>query len=100
MINPFGFDDNVNFGDSVQATCHVAKGDLKALKIKWKFNDRPLFAHLNILTSKLGDRSSFLTIPSVTADNSGSYTCVATNEAGQYNHTARLNVLGTLIQAN
>lgn len=84
----------MNFGDSVQLTCHVAKGDLP-LKIKWLFNQKPLFAHLNILTSKLGDRSSFLTVPAVTDENSGNYTCVAINEAGQYNHTARLNVLGT-----
>lgn len=84
----------MNFGDSVQLTCHVAKGNLP-LKITWKFNDKPLFAHLNILTSKLGDRTSFLTIPSVTAENSGNYTCDAWNEAGQHNYTARLNVLGT-----
>lgn len=94
-INPFEFDGNVNFGDSVQLTCHVGKGDLP-LKIKWFFNEKPLFAHLNILTSKLGDRSSFLTIPSVTADNSGSYTCSASNSGGQSNHTTILNVLGML----
>lgn len=92
-INPFSFDGNVNFGDSVQLTCHVAKGDLP-LKIKWLFNQNPLFAHLNILTSKLGDRSSFLTIPSVTAENSGNYTCSAWNDAGEYNFTAKLNVEG------
>lgn len=87
------FDESVNFGDSVQLTCHVAKGDLP-LKIKWLFNQKPLFAHLNILTSKLGDRSSFLTIPSVTAENSGNYTCAAWNAAGEHNFTAKLNVEG------
>lgn len=92
-INPFAFDGNVNFGDSVQLTCHVAKGNLP-LKITWLFNGNPLFAHLNVLTSKLGDRTSFLTVPSVTAENSGDYTCVSWNEAGQYNFTAKLNVLG------
>lgn len=88
----------MNFGDSVQLTCHVAKGDLP-LKIKWLFNGKPLFAHLNILTSKLGDRSSFLTIPSVTAENSGGYTCDSWNDAGQYNYTATLNVLGIQINS-
>lgn len=71
----------------------MAKGDLP-LKIKWIFNQKPIFSHLNIVTSKLGDRSSFLTIPSVTADNSGNYTCMASNEAGQYNYTAKLYVQG------
>lgn len=92
-INPFSFDGNVNFGDSVQLTCHVAKGDLP-LEIHWLFNGNPLFAHLNVLTSKLGDRSSFLIVPSVTADNGGRYTCAAKNAAGNHNYTAKLNVLG------
>lgn len=97
-INPLSFDGDANFGDSVQLTCHVSKGDLP-LKIKWLFKEQPLFAHLGILTSKFGDRSSFLTVPSVTADNSGNYTCVASNEAGQTNYTARLNVHGRNISA-
>lgn len=92
-INPFTFDGEANSGDSVQLTCHVAKGDLP-LQIKWLFKDQPIFAHLGIITSKFGDRSSFLTVPSVTADNSGNYTCVATNNAGQFNYTAQLYVYG------
>lgn len=94
-INPFTFDGEANSGDSVQLTCHVAKGDLP-LQIKWLFKDQPIFAHLGIITSKFGDRSSFLTVPSVTADNSGNYTCVATNTAGQFNYTAQLYVYGTV----
>lgn len=92
-INPFQFDGSVNFGDSVQLTCHVAKGDLP-LTIKWLFNDKPIFAHLGITTSKLGDRSSFLMVPSVTAENSGNYTCVAANSAANHSYTATLNVQG------
>lgn len=83
----------MNFGDSVQLTCHVAKGDIP-LSIRWLFNGKPIFSHLNVLTSKLGDRSSFLTVPSVTAQHSGDWQCVSRNEAGQYNYTAKLNVLG------
>lgn len=92
-INPFSFDGDANFGDSVQLTCHVAKGDLP-LKIRWLFKNQPIFAHLGILTSKFGDRSSFLTVPSVTAENSGNYTCIASNDGGSYNYTAQLNVYG------
>lgn len=95
-INPFSFDGNVNSGDSVQLICHVAKGDLP-LKIKWLFNNNPIFAHLNVVTSKLNDRSSFLTIPAVSYENSGNYTCVSWNEAGHSNYTAKLNVLGTIL---
>lgn len=92
-INPFSFEGSANYGESVQLTCHVAKGDLP-LKIKWLFNDKPIFSHLHVLTSKFGDRSSFLTVPAVTADNGGNYTCTASNDAGHSNHTATLNVLG------
>lgn len=73
--------------------CHVNKGDLP-LTIKWEFNSRPIFSHLGIITSKMGDRTSFLSISSVKADNIGNYTCVAENRAGQHNHTAVLNVHG------
>lgn len=93
-ITPFFFESDVNHGDSVQVSCHVTKGDLP-LKIKWLFNNKPIFAHLNIVTSKFGDRSSLLTVPAVTADNDGNYTCVASNDAGHSNYTAVLNVLGT-----
>lgn len=78
----------------MQVSCHVPKGDLP-LKIKWFFNNKPIFSHLNILTSKFGDRSSFLTVAAVTADNGGNYTCAASNDAGHYHYTAALNVLGT-----
>lgn len=92
-INPFTFDGDANFGDSVQLACFVAKGDLP-IKISWLFNSQPIFAHLGILTSKMGDRSSFLTVSSVTADNRGNYTCVATNAAGSFNQSAVLHVHG------
>lgn len=92
-INPFSFDEEANFGDSVQLTCHVAKGDLP-LKINWMFNGKPIFAHLAIVTTKVGDRLNLLTVPSVTGDNGGEYTCVATNLAGQSNHSTTLYVNG------
>ncbi len=94
-INPFAFDGDANFGDSVQLTCHVAKGDLPN-KITWLFNSQPIFAHSGIVTTKIGDRSSFLTVPSVTADNRGNYTCVCTNAAGAFNQTAVLYVHGSI----
>lgn len=95
FINPFSFDGDANFGDSVQLSCHVAKGDLP-LKITWLFNDKPIFGHSGILTSKFGDRSNFLTIPSVTGDNGGSYTCIADNAAGNLNFSTILNVNGNI----
>lgn len=95
-IHGFSFDGESNEADSVQVTCHVAKGDLP-LKIRWTHNGLPLFSHLGVLTSKIGDRISLLTINSVKAVNSGNYTCIATNAAGHSSITAELFVNGTTI---
>lgn len=93
-IHPFAFDEEANSGDSVQLTCHASKGDLP-LSIKWLFNHQPMFSHLSVLTNKIGDRISLLTIPSVQAKNSGEYTCVAENAGGKANYSTRLNVNGS-----
>lgn len=92
-INPFSFEEDANFGDSVQLSCYVSKGDLP-LRLSWLFNGKPIFAHLGILTSKFGERSNMLNVPSLTGDNGGVYTCVATNAAGTSNFSTTLNVHG------
>lgn len=92
-INPFAFEEEANSGDSVQLTCHASKGDLP-LTIKWLHNGLPMFSHLGVLTNKIGDRISLLTIPSVKDKNSGDYTCVAENAAGKTISTAKLYVNG------
>lgn len=92
-INPFSFDGDANSGDNVQLMCHVAKGDMP-IKINWLFNGRKVKSPLGVVTQKLGDRSNFLSVPSVQAENNGSYTCMAMNSAGSFNHTAYLFVKG------
>lgn len=96
-IHGFSFEDEANEGDSVQVTCHVSKGDLP-LKIRWTHNGLPLFSHLGVMANKIGDRISLLTIGSVKAMNSGSYSCVASNAAGQSSHTAELFVNGIIFK--
>lgn len=56
----------------------------------------PILSHLGVMVTKIGDRSSFLTVPAVNGDNSGKYTCTASNSAGTYNHSTMLNVNGLL----
>lgn len=92
-INPFSFDGDANSGDNVQLMCHVAKGDMP-IKINWLFNGLEVKSPLGVVTQKLGDRSNFLSVPSVQAENNGSYTCMAMNSAGSFNHTAYLFVKG------
>lgn len=92
-IIPFSFDGEADSGDNVQATCHVKKGDLP-LDIRWLFNQKRMPSYLGVVVSKMGDRSSFLSISSVKAENNGSYTCLASNSAGSYNFSTDLFVNG------
>lgn len=92
-INPFAFDGDANFGDSVQLTCHVARGDLP-LHIDWLFNGIGIGKHLGVTTSKIGVRTSFLSVGAAQAANTGLYTCQAVNEAGRFDYSAALNVHG------
>lgn len=89
-------DENVNFGDSVQLSCHVSKGD-KPLDIVWDFHGKEALAELNIVTTRMGDRTSFLTISSITGDHNGNYTCRASNAAGTTSYTTLVHVNGTLL---
>lgn len=93
IISPFEFDESVYYGESVQVNCHIPKGDLP-IKLTWNFHGREMSSHLGILTTKVGDRSSILTISMATAAHSGSYTCTASNPVGTVSYTASLNVKG------
>lgn len=92
-IVPFYLDDVIYSGESVQLQCHVSKGDLP-LHISWNFHGQELSSHLGITTMRAGDRTSLLSISSVTSRHSGNFTCIATNKAGVATHVATLNVKG------
>lgn len=92
-INPFSFEEEANSGDSVQLTCHVSKGDLP-LTIKWLHNNKQIYSHLGVMSNKIGDRISLLTIGHVKDLNSGEYKCIAENRAGSTNYSTILFVNG------
>lgn len=96
-ITPFAFEAEAFAGDSVQLSCYVARGDLP-FNVTWLFRGRPVLADnaLGIVTGLMGPRNSLLTIESVSADHSGNYTCVASNQAASVRHTAPLRVNGTI----
>lgn len=83
----------MNEGHYIQINCLVSEGDLP-LNIKWTFNGKDINNIEEISTGKLGKRSSFLTIESVTHSNAGNYTCESRNSAGHTMYTAELHVNG------
>lgn len=93
-ISHFDFgEEPANSGDLASVTCLVPSGDLP-IELNWFFNSRPLLSYEGISTSKIGKRTSLLTIDSVNGNHAGNYTCVAKNQADNVNFTASLIVNG------
>lgn len=93
-ISHFEFgDEPSNFGDSASVQCLITSGDFP-VEFKWLFNGKPLMAFDSISTTKLGKRSSVLTIESVNGKHAGNYTCQVSNRADTVNLTATLIVNG------
>ncbi|KAI5745650.1 hypothetical protein M8J76_013118 [Diaphorina citri] len=90
-ILPFTIDEDYMWGDPVQLTCVVTKGDLP-LTIGWSFQGGQLSSHHGIVTTKLGDRASLLSIASLNINHSGQYTCTVKNFAGITNYTTNVIV--------
>uniref|UniRef100_A0A1A9WR29 Ig-like domain-containing protein n=1 Tax=Glossina brevipalpis TaxID=37001 RepID=A0A1A9WR29_9MUSC len=82
-------------GDYSTFQCSIIHGDHPML-IYWYFNQHKLnetnAQQLGIQISKMGSRSSVLTIESVNGNHAGNYTCFGKNSAGVTNYTASLIV--------
>ncbi|CAH2076525.1 unnamed protein product, partial [Iphiclides podalirius] len=88
---PFEIEESVFYGESVQMTCHVSKGD-RPLEITWTFEGQDLSTHAGIKTMRMAEQTSFLSIDSVTGTHSGNYTCIAKNKAGEDRFSTPLHV--------
>lgn len=93
---PFEFGEPASAGDAMQLTCHVTKGD-PPLSITWYFDGKVLAPHMGVISSNIGKRTNFLSIPVVGQHHRGRYTCVATNLAGSAAFAADLQVIGTSV---
>lgn len=93
-ITPFAFEDSpINAGEYASIQCTVPNGDLP-INIEWNFNGQSIKQYSEITISKIGRRGSSLTLESITHNLSGNFTCIASNTAGYYQHTAELLVNG------
>ena len=81
-------------GDHVQLTC-VAHGDLPLSPIQWTFQGIDTINNQRgIEISRLGPKSSILTIESVDFLHSGVYSCGVSNRAGNVSKSVELVVNG------
>lgn len=99
-IVPFSFgEEEVNFDESVTATCSVTKGDLP-LKIWWYFYPDGdsvgfnLTTNDGILITRNTQKVSMIAIDAVKARHRGNYTCFAANKGGFVQHSAYLAING------
>nr|XP_015838876.1 PREDICTED: Down syndrome cell adhesion molecule isoform X4 [Tribolium castaneum] len=91
-ITPFYFEDNpVHSGQYVQVNCLVSDGDLP-IEIEWMLNGKNIEDFLEISASKIGKRSSILTIEAVSYIHAGNFTCLAKNRAGSAKFVTQLQV--------
>ena len=85
--------DVMNEGQFAQVVCIVTKGD-EPLHISWALHGQIVSSEAGLSTTKLGTRTSMLTIQSVGYRHSGQYTCTASNKAGARSQSVDLKVNG------
>lgn len=78
----------------ITLSCTISDGDLP-LSIFWTFNGSPVTPEIEVLVSKLGKRSSVLTVESVRAHHAGNYSCHGENIAGSTVYSTELKVIGS-----
>lgn len=71
----------------------VTKGDTP-INITWLLNEKATNEFHGITVSKIGHKSSTISIDSVASIHTGVYTCLAVNRAGHANYSAELSVNG------
>ena len=86
-------EDILNEGQFAQVVCIVTKGD-EPLAITWALHGQKVSSEAGLTTTKLGTRTSMLTIQSVGYRHSGEYTCTASNLAGSRSQSVVLKVNG------
>lgn len=94
MAFNFG-EEIINVFDMVSVSCTANKGDLP-IDLQWIFNGEKLVSNEGLSISRTGHRITTLSIESVQDEHRGNYTCLATNDAGTYRHSAELSVNGEL----
>lgn len=92
-LQPFYFPKNHPLNKKVVVSCVAMEGD-EPLSFAWLKDGRSLAQEQRVFVAKLTENMASLTIPEVTAEDIGNYTCVASNKAGRDSYTTALIVNG------
>lgn len=91
QIDAFQFNPNgVNGGQAVRVMCMISSGDLP-IDIYWLKDGQPL---LRSIYHKIDEYTLILSLRQTNIGDSGNYTCVASNKAGEARRSSVLKVKG------
>ncbi|XP_023212047.1 Down syndrome cell adhesion molecule-like protein Dscam2, partial [Centruroides sculpturatus] len=90
-ITPFSFPENAEEGMRASVSCSVPVGD-PPISILWLKDGLPISTDVRISLELIDDFVSTLVFKSLTQEHSGTYTCVASNDAATVNFTVPLSV--------
>lgn len=94
VVQPFAFNqDGLNGGTSTKIVCTITAGD-SPLEISWFKGDQPLVQNDKIKVVELDEMTSMLSMKKLDLEDSGTYTCQASNAAGVTKHSSSLRVKG------
>lgn len=92
-ITPFTFLKNAQEGMRASVTCSVPSGD-PPIRISWLKDGLPVPLDERISLEMIDDFISTLIFKSLRQEHSGTYTCVAYNDAASVNYSVPLSVSG------
>ncbi|XP_049839470.1 Down syndrome cell adhesion molecule-like protein Dscam2 [Schistocerca gregaria] len=91
VVVPFFIPTNLREGARAQVSCGVSSGDLP-IRFAWLKDGAPVPKSLQVTEKQVSEFLSVLLFNKVSSHHSGTYTCVASNNAASANHSAQLQV--------
>ncbi|XP_046991962.1 Down syndrome cell adhesion molecule-like protein Dscam2 [Schistocerca americana] len=91
IVMPFIFPTNLREGARAQISCSVSSGDLP-IRFSWLKDNGPIPDVLQVTEKDGGEFFSLLIFNKLSSQHSGTYTCVASNNAASANHSSQLQV--------
>lgn len=92
-IQKFSFQDDIVEGKTASTTC-FATADSTPLKFKWQKDDKDIDSSSNNVVIRYDNMFTVLIINPASKEDSGNYSCIASNSHGTAKYTAYLSVKG------